>query len=133
MKKYYLIALAVGIITVATINLLLNSTKWQDITLANALALSTEFTLSGEMTGAGITTQSACHSKCGYWNMALTVIDGGVVTSQCEIEGELSVCGVTIRGAYKRGQPYVVAWTLWACTQSAGNCCIAASQGVYVK
>jgi hypothetical protein len=84
-------------------------------------------------TGAGIATQSECRFYQGYWNMALVCDAGGVNTFQCIVDRELTILGVTVKGNYAKGTTYYnVVWERWTCISSAGNCCIASSQGVRV-
>jgi hypothetical protein len=103
------------------------SSNISGVTLKNLEALTTEIE-----TGAGITTQSECQSKGGYWNMALICDGEGVNSLRCEIEGEPSIAGFTVKGSYKKGKTYNVTWERWSCTTSTSNCCIASSQGVRI-
>ena len=68
----------------------------------------------------------------GTWHWF--VMEGGGNSVQCTISGQLTVAGYTILNAsYSKGNTYNVTWERWECTNSAGNCCIASSQGVRVK
>jgi hypothetical protein len=105
----------------------LNTNSEQSLlSLANVEALADEIT-----SGAGL-DQSNCASNGGYWNMALVCDGGGVNSVQCQIDGSISLFGISVSGSYKQGTTYNVGWERWACVISPGNCCIASSQGIKV-
>jgi hypothetical protein len=130
MKKILFTVVTIVAVCIGVINVNLNckSLDVAGLSLKKLEALTLEIE-----TGAGITTQSECQTKLGYWNMALICSGGGVNSFRCEIQGQLTIAGVTIMGGYKKGKSYNIVWEQWSCTTSSGNCCIASSQGVYIN
>lgn len=63
--------------------------------------------------------------------MASVCADGRIETVECSVSGELSIAGFpVIKGSYKRGKSYTIAWARYKCETSKGNCCTI--QGIYV-
>lgn len=89
--------------------------------------------ITGPEMGAGISNASDCHKAFGYWDMALICDGSGIETTQCQIDGEITLFGFTVSGSYKKGKPYKIAWERWACRSATGNCCMADQQGLRVK
>lgn len=70
-----------------------------------------------------------CHAKGGNWDMATIADDSGFETVTCEVSGEVSAFGITIKGSYKKGESYSIAWVRYKCVSSPNNCCV--KQGLY--
>jgi hypothetical protein len=125
--------LGLALVTITGVNVHLSlrgqiDSDYSDVMLKNIEALSTD---EAPPTGAGL-PQDECSDQQGYWNMALVSSGAGVNSVQCEVDGSISIFGITIIGSYKRGQPYNVSWDNWTCVTSNGNCCLANNQGVRV-
>ena len=117
---------AVAIATfVGTKALKSNASESNALLMANVEALSAETEDSEE--------RRNCVNNGGNWNMALCCVDGGTVTKTCEVKGEITVFGVTVKGEWKKGQTVTAAWERWSCVASTGNCCKISEQGVRVK
>ena len=71
----------------------------------------------------------ACIDKGGNWNMASVCVDSGFESSKCSVSGEITVCGVTIKGSFEKGKKYHTAWSRYQCKDSKGNCCT--KQGLF--
>lgn len=71
-----------------------------------------------------------CIAEGGNVDMASVCQAGDIVQVTCEIEGKITVFGVTIEGAYKQGTIEYIAWARYACVASTGNCC--KKQGIYM-
>lgn len=89
--------------------------------------------ITGPETGAGIYSADECHKAFGYWDMALICDGAGIETTQCQIDGEITLFGITVSGSYKKGKPYKIAWERWACRNATGNCCKADQQGLRIR
>lgn len=61
--------------------------------------------------------------------MSSVCVNSGFEQVTCEISGEITLLGVTIKGTYKKGQKYPIAWARYECKNSPGNCC--KKQGLY--
>ncbi len=70
-----------------------------------------------------------CLSGGFNYNMASIVSNSGFQTVTCEIKGEISLLGVTVKGEYKKGNQYGIPWATYSCSASNGNCC--KKQGLY--
>jgi len=133
MKKTIIGSIAiVAIAAVVAFNLQLNTMTGNK--LANVSLMNIEALAAGDKppTGAGIKEKEECQNNGGYWNMALVCDGGGVTSVVCNVAGELSVLGFTLKGSYSLGKTYDICWERWACKESSGNCCIASSQGVRI-
>lgn len=70
-----------------------------------------------------------CINKGGNWNMASVCVASGFESSKCTVSGEITVCGVTVKGSFEKGKKYYIAWARYECKDSKGNCCT--KQGLY--
>ena len=70
-----------------------------------------------------------CFQKGGNWNESTRCVEGGFETFKCEISGEISLFGITLKGSYTKGNSYRIAWARYDCEKSEGNCCT--KQGLY--
>lgn len=75
-------------------------------------------------------TMSDCQAHMGVWGMFSKNVDGGTNSVTCEIEGEVSVAGVSIKGSYRKGKSYTISWSRYSCEKAEGNCCVI--QGVII-
>lgn len=127
------VCLVVGIISYQLRNgLSVSDNEKSTIVLSNieALMSSENGELSGDGEG-GNYTREECLSKGGNWNMASVCVDGGTIQKQCEVSGEITIMGITIKGSYKSGKLYNLFWERYQCQSSSGNCCI--KQGMFAK
>ena len=82
-------------------------------------------------TGGDGWTRAECQAQGGNWNMATICEEMQIIKSTCKIDGEISILGITIKGAFEKGKKYTIAYALYTCTPSATNCCI--KQGIYAN
>ena len=73
--------------------------------------------------------RAACVSSDGNWNMASVCEAGEISEVTCTVSGEVSICGIIIKGSYTKGKTYSIAWARYKCEASQGNCC--KKQGIY--
>lgn len=71
-----------------------------------------------------------CQAHTGVWGMFSKNVAGEVISVRCEIEGEVSVAGMTIKGTYRKGKSYTISWSRYSCEKAEGNCCVI--QGVII-
>lgn len=81
--------------------------------------------------GSSAYTREECLRKGGNWNMASVCVDGKAECFKCEVSGEISVLGITLKGSYTKGNTYIISWARYSCQTSEGNCCT--RQGVEVN
>ncbi|HAC44020.1 MAG TPA: hypothetical protein DCE73_12620 [Paraprevotella xylaniphila] len=104
------------------------SRKLEDsLLLENVEALATDDE-SGE-DAAMKARREECYQKGGNWNEASHCVDSGFETFECEVAGEISAFGIVIKGSFKKGNKYSIAWARYQCEPSVGNCCT--KQGLY--
>lgn len=66
-------------------------------------------------------TMSDCQAHMGVWGMFSKNVDGGTNSVTCEIEGEVSVAGVSIKGSYRKGKSYTISWSRYSCEKAEGS------------
>ena len=49
-------------------------------------------------------TRVECQAQGGNWNMASTCEEMQIIESTCKINGEISILGITIKGAFEKGK-----------------------------
>lgn len=135
------VCMIVGIIAYQYRNgLSVSDNEKSTIVLSNIEALmSSETSESGSNNGGELSgdgeggnyTREECLSKDGNWNMASVCVDGGTIQKQCEVSGEITIMGITVKGSYKSGKLYNLFWERYQCQSSSGNCCV--KQGMFAK
>ena len=103
--------------------------------LANGSSGSGSGSSEGESgsTSEETSREKACKDAGNSWNFHLKAVSGGVVSDVlCNIGGELTLLGQTIKGNYVKGSKYTLGWALFSCETDGnnGNCCERDAQGV---
>lgn len=122
-KPYYPIILVTVFLLTGIILALTKSSKKIDVLFeSNVEALAQSETNNNE---------TACRLAGGVWNHVSICADGGVIPVSCEYEGQITIFGITVKGTYKAGCTYVIAWARYSCEQPAQNeCCT--KQGIFI-
>lgn len=118
------VAFAAGILLIS-IGILSHPSKSPD----SLLSENVEALLQSELPS----NEADCRAKNGYWNMALVCSGGGVESVECTVSGQISILGITFSGSYQAGNTYSIVWEMYSCTNSTGNCCPYAEQGIRVR
>ena len=130
MKKIFVfVAVATLVVSVAAVVgvKVYNYYSMPELMRANLEALTQE----DMPTGGDGWTRAECQAQGGNWNMASTCEEMQIIESTCKINGEISILGITIKGAFDKGKKYSIAYARYTCTPSATNCCI--KQGIYAN
>lgn len=119
-KKIFILSFAVlAIVSVITKN---NSLQSKSVILNSNVEAIADPDDPDWMTYASMLN---CFQQGGNWNMATTLQNSGFFEeTKCKVNGELTILGVTIKGAYERGKKYSLPWASYTCTSSNGNCCL---------
>ncbi len=76
--------------------------------------------------------QKSCLDRGGNWNMASICKDGGIVEVVCQVDGQISLLGITLSSTvYLKGHKYPITWALYTCIAHDGNCC--ETQGMFIN
>ena len=128
MKQKILIGfatLAIAAVAALNVNLNTNSYKLSDISFANVEALANVDTPNG---GGSTEILKGYFLKC---------VDGGAASAYCEIDGQITIGTVTLKGGYKKGGTYSYAWSRYSCEPTSpyvtSIVCDIRDQGVYVN
>ena len=127
MKKKFLLLPCIAAVAIATF--VGTKTLKSNAYSANSLLLQNVEALTDDNEADDSADRNACLQKGGNWNMASVCKASGFENAKCEISGEVTVCGVTVKGNYSRGSKYRIAWARYECVESKGNCCV--KQGLY--
>lgn len=107
--------------------MLINRQK-NSLLLENVEALAVDNEKGGE-DDLTIARKQECFQKGGNWDEASHCVESGFETFECQVSGELSMFGITVKGSYTKGKSYSIAWARYECQISTGNCCT--KQGLY--
>lgn len=64
-------------------------------------------------TGGDGWTRAECQAQGGNWNMASTCEEMQIIESTCKINGEISILGITIKGAFEKGKIFNCICTIY--------------------
>ena len=128
-KNYYVVIIAIILAIGGCYNGLKSYSNdilgYNDLLKQNIEALTDE-----ENDDGVILTREQCLQHGGEWNMASVCEASGIETTTCDVDGEISAFGITIKGSYKKGKQHQVIWARYKCVTSPENCCT--QQGVYI-
>ena len=123
MKKYFKsLCVSVSFATGILATVIVASSNYDSL-----LDLNVEALTQGEMSADEI----ACRAEGGVWNHYSNCEDGGVIVVPCSYEGQITVLGITLKGAYEVGNTYPIYWARYSCEHEALYYCCT-KQGIYI-
>lgn len=131
MKSFTLVKKLILVMSVTAGSLLCFSIKNYNAhsNVMNNTHLNNIVALTSNESGMDITTREGCMLFGGIWGMGTIAKSSGFESISCEISGEISIFGFTLKGSYKKGEKYVIPWVLYTCETSEMNCCL--KQGLF--
>jgi len=129
MKKTLILSALVLILLGVSLTVLINYSNFSSVIKVTNIILDENIEALTQGEEPYPTERLKCIEKGGNWNMASVCEDSGIEQVTCNISGEISAFGITIKGSYQQGKKYYIPWARYKCTQSLGNCC--KKQGLY--